>query len=85
MHAVHFIQLRLVTPLVLIILCEQCSMRACKPGSEMVCRVYSQSHMDFLLEVAAIVASQRARLRGFRILQQTPFLRHFSAVLAPVE
>jgi tryptophanase len=47
--------------------------------------VYTQSHVEFVLEVAAIVASRRHSLRGFRVVEQPPFLRHFSAVLAPVD
>lgn len=49
------------------------------------CRVYTQAHIDFLLEVARIVADRRKDLKGFRILHQPQFLRHFSAVLAPIE
>ena len=49
------------------------------------CRVYTQAHIDFLLEVARIVANRRKDLKGFRILHQPQFLRHFSAVLAPIE
>lgn len=48
-------------------------------------RVYTQSHIEFVLEVAAIVASRRDRLRGFTVVEQPPFLRHFSATLAPVD
>lgn len=48
-------------------------------------RVYTQSHIEFLLEVAAIVAARKEQLRGFRIVRQPEILRHFSATLAPVE
>ncbi len=47
-------------------------------------RVYTQSHIDYVIEVAALVAQQREQLRGFRILEQPRFLRHFTAKLAPV-
>jgi tryptophanase len=48
-------------------------------------RVYTQSHMDYVIEVAAEVAARRDRLRGFRIVESVPHLRHFTARLAPVE
>ena len=46
-------------------------------------RVYTQSHIEYVLEIAQIVAAQKDTLRGFEILQQPRFLRHFSASLAP--
>jgi tryptophanase len=47
-------------------------------------RVYTQSHIDYVLEVAARVAERQAELRGFKILQQPPHLRHFTARLEPL-
>jgi len=47
-------------------------------------RVYTQSHIDYLIEVAEIVAGQRRELRGYRIAQEPERLRHFTARLAPV-
>ncbi|MEJ2088225.1 MAG: tryptophanase [Gammaproteobacteria bacterium] len=46
-------------------------------------RVYTQSHMDYVLEVAAEVAKGRAALTGYRIVSAPRFLRHFTARLAP--
>ena len=48
-------------------------------------RVYTQSHMDYVLEVAERVAERRAGLRGLRIVEQAPHLRHFTARLAPLD
>ena len=48
-------------------------------------RVYTQSHMDYLIEVAGLVAARRDELRGFRIVEEARHLRHFTARLAPVE
>lgn len=47
-------------------------------------RVYTQSHVDYLAEVILAVHAQRDRLPGYRIVQQTPVLRHFTARLEPI-
>ena len=47
-------------------------------------RVYTQSHVDYVAEVVLEVFSRRERLRGLRIVEQAPFLRHFTARLLPV-
>ena len=48
-------------------------------------RVYTQSHMDYVAEVAACVTRSKETLRGFRIVEEPEHLRHFSARLAPVD
>lgn len=47
-------------------------------------RVYTQSHVDYLAEVILAVHAQRDRLPGYRITQQAPVLRHFTARLEPL-
>jgi tryptophanase len=47
-------------------------------------RVYTKSHIDYVLEVAGHVVERRDALRGLRIVEQAPHLRHFTARLAPV-
>jgi tryptophanase len=47
-------------------------------------RVYTQSHIDYVIEVVSQVWERRASLRPFRIVEQAPFLRHFTARFAPV-
>ncbi|MBN2801124.1 MAG: tryptophanase [Deltaproteobacteria bacterium] len=47
-------------------------------------RVYTQSHVDYVIEVAARVAAKAASLRGYQIVEAPPFLRHFLATLAPL-
>jgi tryptophanase len=47
-------------------------------------RVYTQSHVDYVAEVALQVWERRERLRGLRIVEQAPFLRHFTARMEPV-
>ena len=47
-------------------------------------RVYTQSHMDYVLEVAGELAMRRESLSGLRIVDAPPRLRHFTARLAPI-
>jgi tyrosine phenol-lyase len=47
-------------------------------------RTYTQSHMDYVIEVVLKVWQEREALRGYRVVEQAPFLRHFSARLEPV-
>ncbi len=46
-------------------------------------RVYTQSHVDYLAEVILHVHAERAQLRGYRIVEEQPALRHFTARLEP--
>jgi tryptophanase len=47
-------------------------------------RTYTQSHIDYVIEVVRWVAERAADLRGFRIAQQPPALRHFTARFEPL-
>jgi len=47
-------------------------------------RVYTQAHMDYVLEGIAEIAERRGALRGVRIVEEPPFLRHFTARFAPL-
>jgi tyrosine phenol-lyase len=47
-------------------------------------RVYTQSHIDYVVEVILEVWKQRANIPGMRLTYEAPFLRHFSAHLEPV-
>jgi len=47
-------------------------------------RVYTQAHIDYVLEVAERIVAKAPTLKGYRILHEPPFLRHFSATLTPV-
>jgi len=42
-------------------------------------RVYTQSHVDYVIEVILEVWSRREQMRGLRLTYEAPFLRHFSA------
>jgi len=47
-------------------------------------RVYTQSHVDYVVEAILNVWERRAAVRGYRFLEQAPFLRHFTARFAPL-
>ncbi len=47
-------------------------------------RVYTQSHIDYVIEVVRDVASRAAELPGMRIIEQPPTLRHFTARFEPL-
>jgi len=47
-------------------------------------RVYTQSHIDYVIEVVSRVNARKDGIRGFRIVEQAPILRHFSARLEPL-
>jgi len=42
-------------------------------------RTYTQSHIDYVIEVVLSVAARAATLRGLRIVSEAPTLRHFTA------
>jgi tryptophanase len=42
-------------------------------------RVYTQSHMDYVIEAIGLVWARRAEVAGMRITQAPRFLRHFTA------
>jgi len=47
-------------------------------------RVYTQSHMDYVIEAVGEVNQRKNGLRGYEIVEQPPFLRHFSARFRPL-
>ena len=47
-------------------------------------RTYTQSHIDYVIEVCRDVASKAADLRGYRIVDAPLALRHFTARFSPL-
>jgi tryptophanase len=47
-------------------------------------RTYTQSHIDYVIEVAERVAAKADELRGLRIVAEPPALRHFTARFEPL-
>ncbi len=48
-------------------------------------RVYTQSHIDYVIEVIRWVAERASELRGMRIVEQPSALRHFTARFEPIQ
>ncbi len=46
-------------------------------------RMYTQSHFDYLAEVLAYIGDMRERIRGVRIVESLPVLRHFTVRMEP--
>jgi tryptophanase len=47
-------------------------------------RVYTQSHIEYAVEVILEVWRRRSEIRGYELVHQAPFLRHFTARLKPI-
>ena len=47
-------------------------------------RVYTQSHIDYVVEIILRVWEKRMQIRGLRLTYEAPFLRHFTAHLEPI-
>ncbi len=47
-------------------------------------RVYTQSHIDYVVEAILEVNSRKREIRGLEIVEEPPFLRHFSARFRPL-
>jgi tryptophanase len=47
-------------------------------------RVYTQSHMDYVIECVESVFRKREKIRGMRMVYEPPVLRHFTATFEPV-
>ncbi|MCO5168609.1 MAG: tryptophanase [Planctomycetes bacterium] len=77
---------------------EQGGVRSCEIGSVMLGaaatmelvrlaiprRTYTQSHIDYVVEVVAEVRAQADALGGFELVEAPPALRHFTARFRPV-
>lgn len=47
-------------------------------------RVYTQSHIDYVVETATELFGQRDKMAGLRMTNSPPYLRHFSATLEEI-
>jgi tryptophanase len=47
-------------------------------------RTYTQSHLDYVVEVMRRISHNKDKLTGYRIIKAPKLMRHFSAVFEPV-
>lgn len=47
-------------------------------------RTYTQSHIDYVVEVFEYLMQEKNNFPGYKITEQAPYLRHFTAKLAPI-
>lgn len=47
-------------------------------------RVYTQTHIDYVVKVLASLAENREKLRGYKLTYAAPLLRHFTARFEPL-
>ncbi len=47
-------------------------------------RVYTQSHIDYVIETFEGILTEREKTRGYSITWEPPFLRHFTARFEPI-
>jgi len=48
-------------------------------------RVYTQSHIDYVIECFEELLKEKSSIRGMRIVEEPKYLRHFTAKFAPVD
>lgn len=48
-------------------------------------RVYTRAHLDYAADVIKYVADHAENYSGYRILEETPILRHFTVKLEPLQ
>lgn len=47
-------------------------------------RVYTQSHIEYVIEVFEKLLKQRHQAKGYKIIEEPHFLRHFTARFSPL-
>lgn len=47
-------------------------------------RVYNKNHLDYVARVLDYIAKQKQQLRGYGIIRESRYLRHFNSSLAPL-
>lgn len=46
-------------------------------------RVYTQSHIDYIAEVLIEIKKNKEKIKGYKIIEEPKFLRHFTSKFAP--
>jgi len=47
-------------------------------------RVYTQSHIDYIAEVLIEIKENKYKIKGYKIIEEPKFLRHFTSKFAPL-
>ena len=47
-------------------------------------RTYTQSHLDYVVEVLEEIVGNKDKLKGFKIVKQPRLMRHFSCIFEPI-
>lgn len=47
-------------------------------------RVYTQSHLDYVVDILSKIAKNSKKLKGYKIISQPPLMRHFTAKFKPL-
>ena len=47
-------------------------------------RTYTQSHIDYVIEIIKEVYNKREKISGLKIIEEPKYLRHFSAKLEKI-
>ena len=47
-------------------------------------RVYTQSHIDYIAEVLIEIKENKYKIKGYKIIEEPKFLRHFTSKFAPI-
>lgn len=48
-------------------------------------RVYTQSHIEYVIETFEEILKERSKAKGYKITEEPPFLRHFTAHFEPLK
>ena len=48
-------------------------------------RVYTQSHLDVIADALINIKERAGSVKGYKIVEEPPILRHFTAKLVPLE
>jgi len=48
-------------------------------------RVYTQAHLDVIADALINIKERASQVKGYKIIEEAPILRHFTAKLAPLD